>query len=70
MLPDNPPPSGFIKLYHLELLHLTAEARVLEWPWCQLFLYHDRLDVLQKAQHRLGKKYERPDLAHCRCLDS
>lgn len=67
-LSDNPPPSGYVKLWDLGLLHLTAEARVLEWPWCQLFLYHDRPDVLQKAQHRL-RTYERSDLAHCRCLD-
>ena len=66
ILPDHPLPSGFERLWGQGLLHLTAEARVLEWPWCQLF--RDRVDVLHKAQIRL-RQFRRPDLAVCRCLN-
>jgi hypothetical protein len=71
MLPDFPVPGGFKRLWERSLenpdvLKLTAEARVLEWPWCQLF--HDRPDVLRRARSRLIK-YERHDLTACPCLD-
>jgi hypothetical protein len=63
MTDDFPPPPGFIRLYDLSALELSAEASVLKWPWCQLF----EKQVLRKAQDRL-KKYNRADLTECRCL--
>ena len=64
MLPGYP--SGFTALWENDLIHTTAEARVLEWPWCQLFIH--RSDVLRAAQKRL-RDVNHHELTHCPCLD-
>jgi hypothetical protein len=51
-------PDGFMKLWVLKRLDLTAEATVLRGPWRSLF----EEEVLAEAMKRL-KAYDRPDLA-------
>ena len=52
------PADGFTTLWEKGRLDLTAEAVVLQQPWCQLF---DET-ILEQAKERL-RRYGRPDLA-------
>lgn len=52
-------PDGFLRLWELKRVDLTAEATILAGPWKELF----GQEILDRARRRL-KEYQRPDLAN------